>query len=101
MTVRDLPALNACLNATSGVLILTGQRLLFVPHTPNAFTTRLEVPLSEVVGVGPGYGFSGKSIRIATRAQITLHFKVDDRDKWMAALPGARMPAPAAEPPRT
>jgi hypothetical protein len=79
-----------------GVLILTGQRLLFVPHSPNTFTTRLDVPLTDILGVGPGYGFSGRSIRIATRANVTLHFKVDDYAKWSAALPGAKLAAPSA-----
>lgn len=81
-----------------GVLVLTAQRLLFVPHGGRSFRAPLDVPLSEIVGVGPGYGFSGNTIRVETRAQVALHFKLDDREAWMAALPGARLPAPGAAP---
>ena len=83
-----------------GVLILTGQRLLFVPHTPNRFTTRLDVPLADILGVGPGYGLSGKTIILKTRAGVTLHFKVDAPAKWIAALPGVKLPAPGTSPRR-
>lgn len=74
-----------------GVLILTGQRLLFVPTRANPFTTRLDIPLVDILGVAPGYGFSGKTIQIATRANVRVHFKVDDRAGWIAALPGKKL----------
>ena len=82
-----------------GLLVLTGQRLLFVPHGSNRRGTRIDLPVTEIAGAGPGYGFSGRSIRIGMRNRSTLYFKIDDHAKWMAALPGARVSGGRATPP--
>lgn len=80
-----------------GLLVLTGQRLLFVPHQGNRFGKRIDIPLGEILGAGPGYGFSRRSIRIGTRSKVVLHFKLhDNRERWLAALPGKKIAAPGA-----
>ncbi|HEY5946281.1 MAG TPA: hypothetical protein VIV40_12350 [Kofleriaceae bacterium] len=69
-----------------GVLVLTKQRLFFVPHKTNRFGKERGVALSDIVGVRPAPYFGASTITLLTRAQQSVDIKVQERAKWLAKL---------------
>ena len=74
-----------------GLLVLTTQRLVFIPHKHNLFGKQAELPVSNIAGVQHGYAlFWRNTITIATTTKQSVQLGVRGRREWIAKLPGVK-----------
>ena len=85
------------LETVGGRLVLTDQRLLFLPHALNVQSQVSEVPLDRVSGVRKAWTkFLGaiplapNSLEIATADERSYSFVVTGRGRWITAIVQAR-----------
>lgn len=84
---HDGPATYRSSTAVGGWLILTKQRLVFVPHKLNVGDAKLEIPRDEIVAARPVSALLPNAIEIGTRSQQIHRFVVGQRATWLAKLP--------------
>lgn len=76
-----------------GALVLTQQRLVFIPHRQNRYGKRMEVAVSDIAGARAVFGLAPNTIDVFTRANNSAQFRVRNRDTWLAKLPGVKQSA--------
>ena len=76
-----------------GLLVLTKQRLVFVPHRHNFLGVRGELSVTDIVGVRSRRGLLSNAIVLVTRDKQCVEIEVRDRATWLAKLPGAKVPS--------
>jgi hypothetical protein len=73
----------------SGLLVLTGQRLIFDSLRSNVFGKQQHIALDDIVGARPAPYFGASTITIHTRAKQSIDIKVRDRESWLSKLSSA------------
>lgn len=88
--VHHGPATHMATGRIGGWLVLTEQRLVFVPHKLNVGGKRQELAVADVAGARPGDALLPNQIEVVTRAGQRLRFVVKKRRDWLAKLPGVK-----------
>lgn len=78
------------INAVGGKLVLSNQRLLFIPHRYNFQREQAIIKLKDIKVVIPGKitRIANKSLRVISRENAEYYFTVNNREEWIRQLEG-------------
>jgi hypothetical protein len=74
----------------AGWLVLTKQRLVFLPHKHSLLGKPIELATADIAAARPGHSLRPNTILVGTRSKQSLQLRVRGRNEWLAKLPSIK-----------